>query len=148
VYSATPINFDVKANVDIVYYTVNDGPRINVSKIGDYFTTYPKFKGWLANQNVTVRVYAESIHYFKFVMPTVPTEDFNLTKYSNRIVDSQIYFFRTGTENIGLDEPPKIEVPIRDYIQVPGFEIITLITALFVVILIFKKKNKDEKKQK
>jgi len=146
VSSATPINFEVKANVDIVYYTVDDGPRINVSKIGDYFTTYPKFKGWLANQNVTVRVYAESIHYFKFVMPTVPTEDFNLTKYSNRIVDSQVYYFQTGTENIGLDEPPKIEVPIRDYIQVPGFEAIILIAAITIVILIFKKKNKDEKK--
>ncbi|MCJ7572263.1 MAG: hypothetical protein MUO82_10390 [Candidatus Thermoplasmatota archaeon] len=148
VYSATPINFEVKANADIIYYTVNDGPRINVSKKDDYFTTYPKFKGWLTNQNVTVKVYAETIHYFKFVMPTIPTKDFNLTKYNNTIVDSQIYYFRTGTENIGLDEPPKSEGPIPEYIQVPGFETIILITALFVVILIFKKKNKDEKKQK
>ncbi len=148
VYSATPINFDVKADVDIVYYTVNNGPKINVSKTGDYFTTYPKFKGWLANQNVTVRVYAEKIHYFKFVMPTVPTEDFNLTKYSNTIVDSQIYFFMTGTENIGLEEPPKIDIPIKDYVQVPGFELILFIAAITLLILILKKKNKDEKKQK
>ncbi len=148
VYSATPINFEVNANADIVYYTVNDGPRINVSKKDDYFTTYPKFKGWLANQNVTVKVYAENIHYFKFVMPAIATEDFNLTKYNNTIVDSQVYYFQTGTENIGLEEPPKSQVPIIEYIQVPGFEAIILIAAIAVVILIFKKKNKDEKKQK
>ena len=148
VYSATPINFDVEANADIVYYTVNNGPRINISKIGDYFTTYPKYKGWLANQNVTVRVYAENIHYFKFVMPTVPTENLNLTKYDNTIVDSQIYYFQTGTENIGLDEPPESKEPIKEYIQVPGFEAIILIAAIAVVFLIFKKENKDEKKQK
>ena len=33
VYSATPINFQIKANVDIVYYRVNNGPRINITKI-------------------------------------------------------------------------------------------------------------------
>ncbi len=148
VYSATPINFEVKANVDIVYYTVNDGPKINISKTDDYFTTYPKFKGWPVNQNVTVKVYAEKIHYFMFVMPTIPTEDFNLTKYNNTIVDSQIYYFRTGTENIGLEDPPKNKQPVIDYIQVPGFEVIILIAAIAFLILIFKKKNKDENKQK
>ncbi len=148
VYSATPINFEVNANADIVYYTVNDGPRINITKKDDYFTTYPKFKGWPANQNVTVKVYAENIHYFKFVMPAIATEDFNLTKYNNTIYDSQVYYFQTGTENIGLEEPPVGQVPIIEYIQVPGFEAIILIAAIAVVILIFKKKNKDEKNQK
>jgi hypothetical protein len=81
-------------------------------------------------------------------MPTVPTQDLNLTKYNNTLIDSQTYYFQTGTENIGLDEPPKSEEPIKEYIQVPGFEAIILITAIAVVILIFKKENKDEKKQK
>jgi hypothetical protein len=148
VYSATPINFEVKANVDIVYYTINDGPRVNFSKKDDYFTTYPKYKGWLANQNVTVKVYAEKIHYFTYVIPAIPTEDFNLTKYNNTIVDSQIYYFQTGTENIGLEEPPEIEGPVIEYIQIPGFEIIIFIAAIIIAILIFKKKNMDEKKQK
>ena len=148
VYSATPINFEVKADVDIVYYTVNDGPRINVTKQDDYYTTYPKYKGWPTNQNVTVKVYAEKIHYFKFVMPVVPTQDLNITEYSNIIADSQKYFFKTGTENIGLEDPPKIELPISNYIQIPGFEIIILITAIIIVILIFKNKNKDDKNQK
>jgi hypothetical protein len=147
VYSATPINFQVKPDVDFVYYTVNDGPRINVSKKDDYFTTYPKFKGWLPNQNVTVKVYAEKIHYFKFVLPTIPTENLNPTKYNNTIVDSQIYYFQTGTENIGLEDPPVIEGKAIEYIQIPGFEILIFISAIAVVLLIFRKK-KDEKKQK
>lgn len=148
VYSATPINFQINADADIVYYTVNDGPRINITKKDDYFTTYPKYKGWTANENVTIRVYAENIHYFKFVRPTTQTASFNLTGYNNTIVDSQVYYFQTGVENIGLEEPPKAKMPSVEVIEVPGFEAIILIAALAVVILIFKKKNKDEKKQK
>lgn len=148
VYSATPINFQIKANVNIVYYRVNNGPRINITKIDDYYTTYPKYKGWPANQNVTVRVYAEKIHYFRFVMPTIPTEDLNLTEYNNTIVDTQIYYFQTGIENIGLEEPPEIEGPVIEYIQIPGFEMILFIAAISIVILIVRKKNEDEKKQK
>jgi hypothetical protein len=148
VYSATPINFQVNADVDVVYYTVNDGPRINVTKKDDYFTTYPKFKGWPANENVTIKVYAEDVHYFKFVRPPTQTAVFNLTGYNNTIVDSQIYYFQTGVENIGLEDSPKAELPSVEVIEIPGFEAIILIAAIAVVILIFKKKNKDEKKQK
>jgi hypothetical protein len=148
VYSATPINFQVNADVDVVYYTVNDGPRINVTKKDDYFTTYPKFKGWPANENVTIKVYAEDVHYFKFVRPPTQTAVFNLTGYNNTIVDSQIYYFQTGVENIGLEDSPEAELPSVEVIEIPGFEAIILIAAIAVVILIFKKKNKDEKKQK
>ena len=150
VSSGTPINFEVNANVDFVYYTVNDGPRINISKNDDFYTTYPKFEGWLPNQNVTLKVYAEDAHSFKFILPTTNSEvqDYNITIYSNKIVDSQEYYFQVGMENIGVEEPPELQGPPVEYVQVPGFEAIMLIAAIVIVALIYRKKNKDEKKQK
>lgn len=153
VYSATPISFEVKADVDNVYYTVNNGSKIyfnSSEKIGEYYTTYPGYEGWIPNQNVTVRVYAESINYFKIVLPTNYTTGSNLSglvkKYNNTIVDSQVYYFQTGTENIGLKTPPTAEPVPVEYVQVPGFETIILLAALAAIVLIFKYKKKDEHK--
>ena len=77
---------------------------------------------------------------------------FNLTKfaedykYENTIVDSQVYYFQTGEENIGLETSPGPSPITVNYVQVPGFEAIITIIALAAVVLIFKYKKKDENK--
>ncbi len=153
VSSGTPITFDSEDGIDILYYTVNDGPRINVTynKQGGNYITYPKYKGWAANQNVTVKVYGRSINNYDFVLPSMVDQEFNMDEYiskysfNNTIKDTQEYYFQVGSENIGIEDSPEAKEPPIEYKQVPGFESVIFILALVAVILIFRYKKKDKK---
>jgi len=151
--SATSIKFKIQDNVDRVYYTITDangvvGEPINVTqKEGDFYVTYPKYEGWAKNQNVTMNVYAEQIHYF----PVVTSDQLCYISPSdicnNTIVDSQIYYFRVADETgVSSEEPPITELPTPTCVAVPGFETAILIIALAAIVLIFKYKKKDENK--
>ncbi len=149
VSSGTPITFDTEDGIDIVYYTVNDGKRINVTynEQGGNYITYPKFKGWVADQNVTLKVFAKAVNNYDFVMPTTPDPDFDISKYAynNTIKDTQEYYFQVGSENIGIEDAPDAKEPPINYKQVPGFESVIFILALFAAILILRYKKKDKK---
>jgi len=155
--SATTIKIKVNADVDRVYYTLNDGEQINASLEGDYYVTEPKYEGWPKGTNVTMKVYAEKIHIFDIVVDKTPStmseeekekflEDKNNNTHIGTIVDTQEYYFKVLAESgVGTEEPiiiPKKKTPI---VQVPGFEALIFILALLSVILIFKYKKKDKR---
>jgi hypothetical protein len=152
-----------------VYYTLDDGEEINVNRkyvsIPDEYETSPEYEGWEENSNYTMKVYVEVSHYF--------TSVFN--KYSNIVEDTQVYSVTTESDNdIGDETPPmpwnwtkpqgqqadvllnydnpKVEngpvLPYPHTVQAPGFETIIFIIALIAVVLIFKYKKKDKRKQK
>ena len=131
----TPIKLDVKPTVSRVYYTVNDGREINTTKLGEYYETYPEYKGWLTGENVTVKVYAEIIYYFE-----------NLNQpFNNTIVDSSTYYFQVGKDNIGTKEPPKITLPSYKPVQVPGFEAVIFLASLIIAGLILKYRKNNRR---
>jgi len=141
----TTIKFDVDANVGRVYYTVDDGKPINATKNGDYYETNPEYKGWLRNKNVTVRVYAEVIHYFPETYDSQQPLPY-VQQHNNTIVDSQTYYFRvSGTPEIGMKESPAADLPTPTFIQVPGFELIVFIVSLAITALIFKYRRKHRR---
>ncbi len=151
--SATTIKFKLANDVDRLYYTITDangvtGEPINVTqKEGDFYVTYPKYEGWPKNQNVTMQVYAEQIHYFDVITSTQQcyvTED---DMCNNTIKDSQKYYFQVADETgVASEEAPKAELPKPNCVAVPGFEAMILIIALAAIVLIFKYKKKDENK--
>lgn len=142
--SGTPITFDVKPDVDRVYYTVNDGKEINATLQGDYYVTYPKYQGWPMNKNVTVKVYAEVVHYFE-TPTTIPEQSWHLIvvpDYNNTINDSTEYYFQVGQDGIGVEVVPEIDMPSPRFVGIPGFETIALLASLVIIILIFKYRKK------
>jgi hypothetical protein len=131
---AQNIEFDVEPSVSRVYYTIDGGKEINATMEEEFYETFPKFEGWKRNDNVTMRVYAEIIHYFK-----------NLNRaFRNTINDSSTYYFQTTNGDIGEDEPPEIRLPTYKPVQVPGFEILIFIISLIIVVLILKYSRKDK----
>ncbi len=150
--SATSIKFAVKDDVDRLYYTITgeDGvtsDEINVTqKEGDYYITYPKYEGWPKDQNVTMKVYADLIHFYTMYTSTdrcviTPSDICN-----NTIVDSQTYYFQVADETgVGSEDAPSVTLPQADCRQVPGFETIIFLLALVAVILIVRYKKKDKK---
>jgi hypothetical protein len=125
---ASTIKFDVKPKVSRVYYRVDGGKEINATLEKDFYETSPKYEGWIKNKNVTVRVYADVIHYFE-----------NLDrKFNNTLVDSSLYFLKVGAEGIGEEPSPEITLPKYTPISIPGFEILIFIISL---ILVIKKKK-------
>jgi len=156
VYSYTPIEFRVDKDVSRenfrVYYRVNNGPEINVSRVNkndkSTYRSSPEYKGWPRNENITLKAYVEVIHYFT-----------NLDqKFNNTIKDTTTYHFKTADDpNIGTKDrlipkdPYKSKQPkntLNYYLpyykptQTPGFELITLLVAFLAVILLFKNKKK------
>jgi len=153
-----------------VYYTLDDGEEINVNRkyanIAEEYETSPKYEGWNENSNYTMKVYVEVSHYFTNV----------LKKYSNIVEDTQIYTVTTDDEDndigddtvpmpwnwskpqgqqadvlLNYDNPTVENGPVLPYpntVQAPGFETIIFIIALIAVVLIFKYKKKDKRKQK
>jgi len=164
--SGDDVSIDVDEGVSTenfrVYYTLDDGNQINVDRKKaeekDEYETSPAYEGWTENGHFTMKIYAETTHYFL----NIPT------KYSNIVKDTTFYNFTTGIDSkigdeenlvehnytlqiLGKDQLPNTlnyKLPYPTYVLVPGFEAIILIAAIAVVILIFKKKNKDEKNQK
>ena len=159
IYSYTPIEFRVDKDVSEenfrVYYRVNDGPEINVSRIDkndkSTYRSSAEYKGWLRNENVTLKAYVEVIHYFT-----------NLDqKFNNTIKDTTTYHFKTADDpNIGTKDrlipkdpytskQPKntlnYYLPYYKPTQTPGFELITLLIAFLSAILLFKNKKKNKR---
>jgi len=145
-----------------VYYVLNNVTELNVSRVDDddreEYKTTAEFKGWEADQNVTLRAYVEVTKYFIN----------HPTKFTNIIEDTEFYTFTTLDESsIGRED--KL-VPLNPHftpnddrqqdntlnyylvypkgLPIPGFEVIVLIAALVIVILIFKYKKKDERNKK
>ena len=136
VRAAQDIKFGVGADVSRVYYTVN-GVEVNATKGDEYYQTTPKMIGWEKNTNVTVKVYAEIIHYF-----TNLNEEFN-----NTIADTATYYFNVSDDpEIGTQPSQKIGLPGFSPVSVPGFEAVVFIISLVIVALLFKYRKKDKKK--
>ncbi|UCH72174.1 MAG: hypothetical protein JSW62_01100 [Thermoplasmatales archaeon] len=131
---STTIKFDVGTDVSRFYYVIDNINSINVTKVGDFYETYPKFNGWVKNKNVTLKACADVIYYF---------ENRN-QQFNNTILDSDIYYFNvSGAIEIGAEEPPEIDLPKYQPIQVPGFEMIIFIISFIAVILVFKYRKRD-----
>ena len=142
-----------------VYYRIDDGAELNISRKDrndkEKYETSVEFEGWSSNTNVTVKIYAEVIHYF---------ENFD-KKFNNTIEDTALYNFTTGDDsNIGkklplvkpishlsLDDENQPEnifnyyIPEYKAVQVPGFEVVVFLISLAIVALIFKYRKKDKK---
>jgi hypothetical protein len=156
-----PIPFDIQGNKEYmdfrVYYTVNNGIPINVSRLTpsdreDYRTT-PKYSGWIRGANVTLKVYVEVSHYFTNVNK----------RFNNTIEDTTIYQFTTtddtaiGTAtrlvppspNYALDNKNQPENAFNYYLpfpqqqQVPGFELVVFLVSLIGVVIILKRRKKN-----
>lgn len=134
-YTST-LKFDVGADVSRIYYTIDDGKEINATHEGDYYQSSPKQVGWMRDRNVTVKVYADIIYYFKN----------SEQQFNNTIVDTTTYYFNVSdVPEIGVEESPKIKLPRPHFEQVPGFETLVFIISLIVVVLIFKYRRKDRR---
>jgi len=156
----------IKANNQIskenfrVYYKIDNGSDINVDQkqVSDKekYESSAEFKGWTANSNVTVHVYAEARHYFL----NIPE------KFSNTVKDTREYKFSTANDqNIGTKEPlveynytlallRKSQLPNTLNYQLPypksmgatpGFEVVLLVLAIVVVVFLFKRKKNVNK---
>jgi len=158
--SATTIKIKVNADVNRVYYTLNDGEPINATKDEDYYVTEPKYIGWdkVKGQNVTMKIFAEKTYSFDLILDKMPAQmnEKEFEEYANKIlsntfnntiIDTQSYYFKVaGETGVGIEDPPEAEGSMIRIIQVPGFEAMALIAALAVVFLIFKYKKKDRRK--
>ncbi len=134
---ADDIVFDVKADVDWFYYTI-DNQNINVTQDKDedgFYTTSPRLKGWKKDTQLTVQAYAKTIHYFEN----------NPTAFNNTIIDTSTYYFNVSdAAEIGTEDPPAVPLPTPRFVQVPGFEIMVFLISLLGVILIVKYKKKQQ----
>jgi len=159
----TPIEFTVEGDTYTkdfrVYYRVDDGVEINVSRLDennmeDYRST-AEFNGWKKNDNVSLKSYVEVSYYF-----------ININKkFSNLVENPTVYNFKTlDDDNIGSEElliPPSpifklnadgqynnaLNYYLPDYTkyEIPGFELIVFIISLAAVVLIFKYRKKDRR---
>jgi hypothetical protein len=143
VKAASPIRFSVQPDVNRVYYTVDKGNKINVTKSvsSDFYETNPSYIGWPQQNNITVTVNVTGyvVYYFENSI-----EDFN-----NTIADSQSYTFLIDPDEnenyLGITTSEEISLPGPHYVSAPGFELIVFIVSLAAVILIFKYKKKDKR---
>jgi len=142
---ADTIKFDVEPAASRVYYTVDGGKEINATKSGEYYETNPEYEGWPKDKNVTVRVYTEIAFYF--VEPiALPSQAASAVKYNNTIVDTQMYYFNvSGDPTIGSKESPVVGMPLPQFYQVPGFELVVFLISLIAVVLIFKYRKNNRR---
>jgi hypothetical protein len=171
--SYTPIELKVNSNVylplpfkignDIyaddfrVYYTVDNGNEINISRLDeknreDYRTT-AEFIGWHLGETANITAYVEVSYYFVN----------NPTKFNNTIRDTSPYHFTTNASDAKIGTktdliPPShlyalhasqqpsntlnyyVPVP-RSLPATPGFEVILFVIALAVVLIVVKKRK-------
>ena len=129
----TDIIFDLIDDFDRVYYTVDNGIEINITKKDNFYETNPIYKGWEKN-NVTIKIFAEDIHYF---------ENLNI-KFNNTVIDSDEYYFNViEDQQIGSEDSPIIELPKPKLIQVPGFEIIIFVISIVLLVAILRIRKKE-----
>lgn len=134
---STNLKFDVAPSVTRFYYTVNGGDEINVTKTDLFYVTSPRYKGWIANTNVTVQAYAEVMYYFKN----------NPEQFKNTIQDSDAYYFNVSSAiEIGNEDAPETTLPKpRSVDATPGFEI-GIVLCAFLFVAFIKKRKKNEKR--
>jgi len=142
---ANTIEFDVGTDVSRVYYTVDGGKEINATLNGDFYETTPEYEGWPKDKAVTVTVYADIIFYFvePLALQAVIPESI---QYNNTIVDTQTYYFNvSGDPTIGSEESPVVGMPLPQFFQVPGFELVVFLISLIAVVLIFKYRKNNRR---
>jgi len=158
VVAADDIKFAVRTDVWRVYYTANDGKKINATQQSDrkeYYVTTPEFQGWPpGEENVTVKVSAMVIcnfqnHFLKDYEGNLilDNKDRKIPYwFVNYINDTSTYSFNVGNESmIGKTESEVISRPEADVAEAPGFEILAFLISLGVVVLIFKYRKKDRR---
>ena len=139
---ADELAIDVKADVDVVSYTVTTGSytaTINATKSSDeFYRTSPKMKGWKKDSNITINLQATTIHYF-------PNDG---RAFENTIQDNTTYYVvTTDADEIGTETPPSISLPKPKFVQVPGFELLVFLISIIGVLFIIRK-TKSTKKNK
>ena len=159
VVAASDIKFGVKTDVFRIYYKVNNGQEINATQQADrkdYYITSPEYNGWLAGENISVKVSAELLYNFENNF--LKDDEGNLIVdsnnnaqpkwYVNYINDTTAYNFDVADEStIGQINSIEIPRPNPRIAAAPGFEIIVFLIALIMVVLIFKfrKKKRQQK---
>jgi hypothetical protein len=132
----TDIIFDLKTDFDRVYYKVDNGPEINITKKENFYETNPIYKGWIIKNNATIKVYAEDIYYF---------ENLDI-KFNNTITDSSTYHFNViEDQQIGTENSPEIILPKPKLVQVPGFELVVFIISMILIVIILRSQKKNNK---
>jgi hypothetical protein len=144
VKSETPIRFLINESISEenfrVYYTIDEGDEINVTKSGNYYETSPKMKGWKRNATIKMRIYVEVIHYFMG-----QNETSNNT--SNTVIDNEEYYFSVEDGKVGTEQPPEIKgLPKPESFQrTPGFGLFATIMAIFICAILGKRIKKKHK---
>jgi len=141
------IRFRVLADVNRVYYKVDDGIEINATKLKDSQTDYesfPKYEGWpdITGAETNITCYAEVVYYFE---NHIVNGEF--VPFTNTIKDTDTYNFTIeDKDDVGEETSEKIKLPTGKFVGAPGFEAIVFIAALLAVVLIIKYKKKDKQK--
>lgn len=160
-----------------VYYTLNDGDEINVNRkyleVKAEYETSPEYDGWEENSNYTMKVYVEVSHYFtnigtKYSNIVEDTTTYYFTTSQGSSIGDETppmpwnwtKFFKNENQapvllnydhyRPGSDTPinKQILLPYPHSVQAPGFVTIVFLVALAAVVLIFKYKKKNRRKQK
>jgi len=160
----TPLSFkigsDVYADDFRVYYTVNNGNEINVSRQDqknreDYRTT-AEYVGWHPGEQVNLTAYVQVSYYFVN----------SLQKYNNTIRDTVTHTFVTNATDTKIGTKTDLIAPshfyslgdskqasniLNYYMPVPrtmpatpGFELAVFIIAIAVVLMVVKRRKKDK----
>jgi hypothetical protein len=160
----TPLSFkignDVYADDFRVYYTVNNGNQINVSRQDennreDYRTT-AEYVGWHPGESVNFTAFVEVSYYFVN----------NPTPFNNTIRDTTTYQFTTNASDMKIGTKTDLIPPshlyalhatqqpsntLNYYLPVarsmpatPGFEVVVFVLALAVVLIVVKKRKKQK----
>ncbi len=159
VVAASDIKFGVKTDVFRVFYKVNNGQEINATQQADrkdYYITSPEYDGWVAGENISVKVSAELLYNFennfqKDDEGNLIVDSNNNAQpkwYVNYINDTTTYVFNVTDEStIGQIDSIEITRPKARIAAAPGFEIIVFLIALITVVLIlkFRKKKRQQK---
>ena len=160
----TPLYFkignDAYADDFRVYYTVNNGVEINVSRMDEKnreeYRTTAEYVGWHPGENVTLTAYVQVSYYFVN----------SLTKYNNTIRDTTTHFFTTNASDIkigtktdlitpshyySLHDKNQLPNPLNYYVPVPrtmpatpGFELLIFVIAIAVVLLVVKRRKNNK----
>jgi hypothetical protein len=144
-----------------VYYRLNQGSKINVSRLEinnrENYRTTAEYAGWQQDENVTLNAYVHVTHFF----PNL------LREFNNTIKDTDYYNFKTLDDPaIGQKDkliPPVSNLPLNHENQpenilnyyvpgpqiylVPGFELVVFVISLGAVALIFKYRKKDKSRK-
>ena len=149
---ADDVKFTVNTEVNRVFYRVNNGEEINATQQEDrpeFYVTNAEYKGWIRDANVTVNISAEVV--YNFINHFYTDEDNKVKPYYfiNYINDTTTYPFKVEDDSyIGTKDDEEIAKPEARIVGAPGFELILFLISLIVVVLIFKYRKNDRRKQK